>query len=100
MRLLLRPGWILTHLAVVAIAVTFVNLGMWQLQRHAETRGENARITQAQQSTALPLGQALSQPELFLQPTTVTGTYDRGADVRLSPRSRNQLPGLEVLTPL
>lgn len=100
MRLLLRPGWIVTHLAVVVIAVTFVNLGLWQLERHAETRVENERITQAAQSAALPVDQALQQQQLVLQPVTATGTFAQGADVRLSPRSRNQIPGFEVLTPL
>lgn len=98
-RLLLRPGWILTHLAVVAIAVTFVNLGLWQLDRHAERQADNVRVTAAQQRDPVPLDQALAAEDLYLQPATAEGTFE-GADVRLGPRSRNQLPGFEVLTPL
>lgn len=98
-RLLLRPGWILTHLAVVVIAITFINLGLWQLDRHDERQADNVRITAAQQSDAVPLDSALTADDLYLQPATIAGTFE-GADVRLSPRSRNQFPGFEVLTPL
>jgi cytochrome oxidase assembly protein ShyY1 len=100
MHRLLRPGWIVTHLAVVAIAVLFTNLGLWQLERHAETRVENVVIEAQQQADPAPVADALAGPDLFLVPVTVTGRYVQGADVRLSPRNRNQLPGYEILTPM
>lgn len=98
-RLLLRPGWILTHLAVVAIAITFISLGMWQLDRHEERQADNVHISAAAESTVIPLDQAMAQEDPVLQPATATGTFE-GPDVRLAPRSRNELPGFEVLTPL
>ncbi|CAN5508724.1 SURF1 family protein [soil metagenome] len=99
-RLLLRPGYILAHIAVIAIAVGLVSLGLWQLDRHAEAGEVNVLIERTQASAAVPLDQALEQDEVSLLPATVTGTYAVDDDVRLSPRSRNQRPGFEVLTPL
>lgn len=98
-RLLLRPGWILSHVAVIAIAVAFTQLGLWQLERHGEVAAENDRLADIQDEP-LALDDALAADDVLYQPTAVTGTYAQDADVRLSPRSRNELPGYEVLTPL
>lgn len=98
--LLLRPGWILTHLVVVALAVLFVILGVWQLERHAEVAEENERILAQLQADPLPLDEALDQPDPDLLPVTVTGTFEAEGELQLAPRSRNDLPGFEVLTPL
>ncbi len=99
-RLLLRPGWILTHLAVIATAVLFVNLGLWQLDRNAEREAEAGRIEAVQDAAPVPLTEALADPDPFLRPVEVTGTFLPGeGEVRLTPRSRNDLPGLQVLTP-
>lgn len=99
-RLLLRPGWILSHLAVIAIGVLFVNLGMWQLDRHAERQAEEARISALQGADPVPLDALLAEPDPHLRLATVTGTYLPEAELRLSPRSRNERPGYEVLTPM
>ena len=98
-RQLLRPGWIISHVAVIAIAVVFIQLGLWQLDRHREVAAENDRLADLQDEP-LPLDEALAADDVLYQPTAVTGTYLADADVRLSPRSRNELPGFEVLTPL
>lgn len=99
-RMLLRPGWILTHLVVLGIAVLFVNLGLWQLDRHAERQDEEAHLASLQDLPAVPLDALLSQDDPHLRLAEVTGRFLPEDEVRLSPRSRNELPGFEVLTPM
>ncbi|HEY4606252.1 MAG TPA: SURF1 family cytochrome oxidase biogenesis protein, partial [Acidimicrobiia bacterium] len=41
MRWLLAPRWIVAHLVVFALAVVFVNLGLWQLGRLEDRRLAN-----------------------------------------------------------
>jgi surfeit locus 1 family protein len=100
-RALLRPGRVVTHLAVVAIAVLFVQLGFWQLDRHAERQREEARIAAAVAAPPAPLDRLLEgDGDPVLRLATVTGRWVPQDEVQLSPRSRNDLPGYDVLTPL
>lgn len=99
-RLLLRPGWILTHLAVIAIAVTFINLGLWQLDRHGEVSTENERLEKVIDGQPSPLDQALRADDVKFLPAAAQGTYMPDEEVKLSPRSRNDRPGFDILTPL
>lgn len=99
-RLLRRPGWVLTHIAVIAIAVAFINLGLWQLDRHAEVAAENDRLEQVLQAAAVPLDTALQTDDVQFQPVRAAGTYLPDEQVQLSPRSRNDRPGYDILTPL
>ena len=98
--MLLKPGWIITHIAVVAIAVAFINLGLWQLQRQGEVAADNARVAAVIEASPVPLTIALLDDPTEFRPVTVEGTFVQQADVNLSPRSRNGRPGFEVLTPL
>ncbi len=43
-RRLIHPGWLAAHLVVLVIAVLFVRLGMWQLDRLDERRSVNSVI--------------------------------------------------------
>ncbi|WP_341249944.1 SURF1 family protein [Euzebya pacifica] len=97
---LLRPGWVLTHLVVIAIAVSFVSLGMWQVRRHYEQAEENTRVEAQLASEPAPVGDALGSPDIDLLPVSATGTFDADEQLQLAPRSRNERPGFEVLTPL
>lgn len=100
MRDLLRPGWVISHLLVIATAVAFISLGLWQIDRHHEQAAENERITAQLAQPPVPVQQALATGDPDLLPATATGTYLPDQEVRLSPRSRNDRPGLDVLTPL
>ena len=46
-RRLLRPGWIISHIFVVALLLATVNLGFWQLHRLEERKSNNAQIMEA-----------------------------------------------------
>ena len=41
---LLRPSWIISHIFVLALLVSTVNLGLWQLRRLEERKSNNAQI--------------------------------------------------------
>ena len=43
-----KPRWILSHLFILALVVTFVNLGFWQLRRLDERRTYNALVESRQ----------------------------------------------------
>lgn len=43
-RFLLRPRWLLSHVMVVVLVVTMVNLGLWQLRRMDERSERNDLI--------------------------------------------------------
>ena len=47
MRRLASPGWIASHIFVVAMVVLMVNLGLWQLRRLDERQADNAQIAAA-----------------------------------------------------
>ena len=40
-RFLLRPKWIILHVVVLALVVTMINLGLWQLRRLGERQDFN-----------------------------------------------------------
>lgn len=105
MRMFLRLKWVVTHLVVLAIAVTFVSLGLWQLRRLDERRADNERIAQNMGGDARPLAEALEQygndPDaLSYRRVVVTGTYRPADEVLLTPRSNGRRAGHHVVTPL
>ncbi len=104
-RFLLSPRWLLGHVAVVAIAVLFVNLGVWQLRRLDERREANALITERLAAPERPLDEVLAvdggDPRaLAYRRVWVTGRYRPAEEVLISPRSHNEEPGHHVVTPL
>ena len=101
----LRPRWIAVHLVVVALAVTFVSLGFWQLRRLDERRADNALIVQNMSTPPAPLGETLEQfgqnPDaLRYRRVVVEGEYRPAHEVVLTPRSHDGRPGHDVVTPL
>ena len=100
---LLTPRWILTTLLVIAAAVVMVRLGFWQLDRLAQRKDHNARLTQGLSQPPLNLNGKLPSDlsEMEFYSATVTGRYDPTQEILL----RNQisvegLPGFHLLTPL
>ena len=105
LRALLRPGWIVSHLVVVLIAVLFVSLGFWQLRRLDERRAANAVISARISEPAQPLAQVLGRygndpAAVSHRRVTVAGRYQAADEVLLTPRSRDGAAGHHVLTPL
>lgn len=106
-RFLLRPRWILSHLLVLALVVTMVNLGLWQLRRLDERQERNALIEERAELPTAPIGE-LADPsdgvhvgeELVWRSATATGTYVPDEEVLVRSRSLDGRPGFWVLTPL
>src|SRR5207342_1097511 len=78
----LRPGWILSHIFVLACVVAFINLGFWQLRRLDERKTHNALIESRESMAPVPVESLLapdSSPtqvdETIFRQVTVTGTY-------------------------
>jgi surfeit locus 1 family protein len=102
-RFALRPLWILSHLFAVAVVVTFVLLGVWQLDRHDQRGERNATVEARADLPAVGVGDALAElddpDQLRFRTVTATGSYgDR--DLLVDNRSKDGLPGAWVLTAL
>jgi surfeit locus 1 family protein len=88
-------------LAVGLLAVCFVGLGLWQLERRAQRLAANARILARLELPALRLdGSTLDPAETDLRRGIVRGTYDYDHEVVLRNQVHNGLPGVDLLTPL
>jgi cytochrome oxidase assembly protein ShyY1 len=103
----LRPGWILSHLFVIACVVAFVFLGLWQFERLMGRREANDTIRARQAMGVVPIDQVMgagSTPDqandaVFRQ-VTVTGTYAVDDQVLIRNRTNSGSPGYWVVTPL
>jgi cytochrome oxidase assembly protein ShyY1 len=108
-RFLLKPGWILSHIFVLACVVAFVNLGIWQLRRLDERTTYNAEVAAAEAlppelvATLLPDGAASTAEQVdavVYRTVQVTGTYALDQQVLVQNRTNGGAPGFWVLTPL
>ena len=105
MKMFLRPRWLLTHLLIAALAITFIGLGFWQLRRLEERRADNAQIAANMAAPPQPLDQTLEQygndpGALKYRRVEVTGRYRPADEVLLTPRASNRQAGHHVVTPL
>ena len=92
-------------IAVMAIATLFVNLGLWQLDRHRERVLENQIKQQrlASDVTALSIlldavGDDLASLEY--RRTKASGVFDSDREVLLRGQVESGSPGFDVITPL
>ncbi len=95
--------WILTTLLIlVGIAVT-IRLGFWQLDRLAQRRAFNARVTAQINNTQLDMNKDLPVDRLTgmeYRGAVVRGHYDFSQQVGLRNQVWQSQPGYELLTPL
>lgn len=99
---------LLSHVLVLAVVVTMLSLGQWQLRRLAEVRGINQTLAARIDADpvgldvldGLALGDTGPIAELEFRRVEVTGTFRAEDEVLQRGRPRNGQPGFHVLTPL
>lgn len=95
--------WALLAVFVVALAVTFLNLGQWQLDRLDQRRAANAVVVEHEESPVLPYQQvmdrAIGDSDQW-QRVRVTGTFDPDRQLVVRYRSSAGDTGYEIVTPL
>jgi surfeit locus 1 family protein len=98
---LVSRRWRWITLAALVLTAVFIRLGMWQLDRLQERRTENTLI--ASRIIAPPVeltGAQIDVDANEYRRVTVRGNYDHNQEIVLRNRSRNGVPGVDVITPL
>ena len=100
-RFALRPKWILSHLAVLALIISMVLLAAWQVRRLHDKQDRNALIE------ANSTGQPSDVEALYGDPVRgqyrlvqVQGSYDAAHEVAIRNHSDDAGPGRWIVTPL
>src|SRR4051794_15511262 len=105
-RFMLRPKWILSHVLVLALIVTMINLSMWQVRRLDQKKDTNRQIVHNTKLAPPDLSEASAAAdkggagELQFRRVTATGTYDTRAEVAIRGHTLGGAPGRWVATPL
>jgi len=106
-RFALRPRWILSHLLILLLVITMINLGFWQLRRLHERRTYNASVRANETQPAQPVEDIMRPSDpvsvghtLNFRRVAATGTYDTSNAIIVRSRSLNSTPGVWALTPL
>ena len=105
MRELLAPKWLAAHVVVVVVAVVFVNLGLWQLNRLEERQLENTVGEARYLADPVPLAELLSGAgadidSLEYRRATTEGVYQPEDEVLIRSQVYRGEAGFHVITPL
>lgn len=82
----------------LALAVVFVRLGFWQLDRLRQRRARNAAIGASMAAPAVPYGRLGASASY--RRAIVTGAPDYAHEIILTGRSHDGSPGVYLLTPV
>lgn len=103
-RRLLQPRWLVAHVVVLIVAVVFVTLGFWQLDRLGERRLDNELGEQRYNSEPIPLDVVLDSTDdlqsLQYRRVTVTGVYRAQDEVLIRSQVYRGNAGFHLITPL
>lgn len=103
-RRLFQPRWLLAHAIVALVAVLFVSLGLWQLNRLAERRAQNEIGLSRIEAPPAPLeGLGVGSSDLDsleYRRVTATGVYDASHEVLIRSQVHRGTAGYHVITPL
>jgi surfeit locus 1 family protein len=99
-----QPRWLVTALLAVVVAVVFVRLGFWQLERLEERRDANAtgqaRFDAEPVELAALLEEGTDVDSLRYRRVMVTGTWDPAHEVLIRSQVHLGQSGFHVITPL
>jgi surfeit locus 1 family protein len=104
-RWLLAPRWLVAHVAVVALAILFINLGFWQLRRLEErqlenTVGESRFAAEAVDLRVLLDSAGDDRDSLEFRRATSTGVFQAADEVLIRSQVHQGVAGFHVITPL
>jgi surfeit locus 1 family protein len=101
-RFLMRPRWLAGLGLVAVVAVSFVWLGTWQLDRLDRRRAHERIVTERLASPPVALDAALASgdDDLAFRRVVAEGTFDPRNEVILYGRTQSGRTGNHVLTPL
>lgn len=99
-RRLLQPRWLVAHAIILAVLVTFPQLGLWQLDRYSEEQDRQERLTERLEQDPVALDAALTVDDPEFTPVTVSGKYVADETVHHRNRAYEGRNGFDVLTPL
>ena len=104
-RVAFTKRWLSYFLLTVVFAGSCVALSTWQFARRDEAKQEISRVLANYNAEPIPLTTALPNPNVFDEndkwiPVVVTGTYLPEEQLVVRSRPREQVAGVEVLTPL
>ena len=94
-----RPIWILGHVIALTAVLSFVRLGVWQLDRLDEKKDRNRIIAARADGPPVDIDE-VAIDEAAYQRITATGRYDADGQLLVRNRSYNGTNGFHVLTPL
>ena len=100
---LLKPKWLATHLLVVLLMFTMVNLASWQWGRYNDRKAFNATLIARFNASTKPLEDVVASAtpsEIEWLPTEIRGTYLQDEDISLVNVSQNGMAGYDAITPL
>jgi surfeit locus 1 family protein len=96
-----RGRWLATTILVAVLAILFLGLCGWQLQRRSQRLAANARVLARLQEAPIGVtGEPLDPDTVDLHRATVRGVFDYDQEIILQNRTWNELPGVHVLVPL
>lgn len=96
-----RPIWLLGHLIALVAVVSFVRLGVWQIDRLHEKQARNRAIAERADGPAVDLDAVdLDDDGAKYQHVTVTGVFAADDDVLIPYRSYEGTVGSQEVTPL
>lgn len=102
-----RPAWLVAHVIVLVVLVTFPMLGMWQWERYGEETAIARRQEDRLTADPVPLASVLdtgtddaAAADLEYTPVVVEGTWVADEQVAQRNRSLDGQGGFDLLTPL
>ena len=97
MKIGVRP---LAALALV-LAAGFTRLGIWQLSRLHDRRALNAELASRAVAGAVAISQLpVDTAKAHYRRVSVDGVYDYANEIKLTLRSRDGSPGIDIVTPV
>jgi len=104
-RFLFTPRWIVAHVIVVMLAITFLSLGFWQLRRLDERRLENQVFLSrfgapVEDVEALLAAAGADYASLEYHRARITGSFEPEAELLIRSQVYQGRAGFHVLSPL